>query len=77
MIIFRKKTNEEILSGKNDNEEGKKGDSKAKKNAFLEWYGENPCISLIFIIIEEILLEFYVLFDAAVDAIVVFYHLVL
>jgi hypothetical protein len=36
MIIFRKKTNEEILSGKNDNEEGKKGDSKAKKNAFLE-----------------------------------------
>ena len=37
MIIFRKKTNEEILAGKNENEEGKKGDSKGKKNSFMEW----------------------------------------
>lgn len=36
MIIFRKKTNEEILAGKGENEEGKKGDSKGKKNSFLE-----------------------------------------
>ena len=36
MIIFRKKTNEEILAGKNENEEGKKGDSKGKKNSFME-----------------------------------------
>jgi hypothetical protein len=36
MIIFRKKTNEEILASKVENEEGKKGDSKGKKNSFLE-----------------------------------------
>jgi hypothetical protein len=76
MIIFRKKTNEEILASKVENEEGKKGDSKGKKNSFLEWL-EETTISFVFVVLEEVLLEFYVLFDAAVDAVIVPHHLVL
>jgi hypothetical protein len=43
----------------------------------MEWWEQQRCISLIFIIIEEVLFELYVLFDAAVDAVVIFDHLVL
>jgi hypothetical protein len=38
---------------------------------------EETTISFVFVVLEEVLLEFYVLFDAAVDAVIVPHHLVL
>jgi len=63
--------------GRARTKKAKRGIQRGRRTALWSDREQQRCISLIFIIIEEVLFQFYVLFDAAVDAVVIFDHLVL